>query len=249
VTLNATLLDLPGTFRWDATLAGSYLDNELLDLGDVEPIIFGLGGDTQRHIEGFPLGGFWGRTLVDYQVGPDGNVDPTSIVLSDESEFIGPSLPTREISLSLGFEFFNFLRVSALFDHQGGHFQNNGTRFFRCGSAFLNCREAFDPDASPRLQAESMAAQAGARGQFIERSDFIKFRELSATFRIPERYVQRAGARGVDVTLSGRNLKTWTDFTGLDPEVNFSGQANFSTADFLTQPPLRHFTARVSVHF
>ena len=47
--------------------------------------------------------------------------------------------------------------------------------------------------------------------------------------------------------ISGRNLATWTDYTGFDPEINFNGTSNFSTAEFLTQPQVRYFTARLSI--
>ena len=249
VMLNTTVVDLPDRFTSELTVSGSWLENELIDMGGAEPIIFGLGGDTQRHQEGYPLGGYWGQRLLDFEVGTEGLVDPASIVISDEHEFIGPSMPTREFSVTLGFQLFGLVRLNALFDHQGGHYLNNSTRFFRCGSAFLNCREAFDPSAPPEAQAQSMAAQADARATFIEKGDFTRFRELSATFRVPQRYVERTGAAGLSITLAGRNLATWTDYSGLDPEINFAGQANFSTAEFLTQPPLRHFTARVTVDF
>jgi hypothetical protein len=35
----------------------------------------------------------------------------------------------------------------------------------------------------------------------------------------------------------------------VDPELNTTGQANFNTADFLTQPPVRYFIARVNMTF
>jgi len=51
------------------------------------------------------------------------------------------------------------------------------------------------------------------------------------------------------LTLAGRNLHTWTNYTGLDPEVNAGAQSNFTTTDFLTQPQIRYFTARLSLSF
>jgi hypothetical protein len=36
---------------------------------------------------------------------------------------------------------------------------------------------------------------------------------------------------------------------GFDPELNWNGSSNFSTAEFLTQPPVRYFTARVSLNW
>jgi hypothetical protein len=53
------------------------------------------------------------------------------------------------------------------------------------------------------------------------------------------------GIRGATVSLSGRNLKTWTKYTGLDPEINETGGgANFTQGEFNTQPPVRTFTLR-----
>ena len=54
---------------------------------------------------------------------------------------------------------------------------------------------------------------------------------------------------GGSFTLAGENLLLLTNYSGLDPEVNFAGQSNFSQADFLSQPQVRRFTARVNLTF
>lgn len=247
VALNANILDRPG-LRWDLSVTGSYTDNELTDLGDVEPIIFGLGGDTQRHQEGYPLGGYWGQVIESSSLPEEGPVTPDDFTISEEQVFIGPSLPTREISGSMDLQLLDFIGVRALVDHQGGHYLNNSTRFFRCGTAG-NCRELYDASADPVLQAEALAALDDARGVFIEPADFVRLREVAVSFSAPEDVASTVGVSALQLTLAGRNLATWTDYSGLDPEINFAGQANFSTAEFLTQPPLRQFTARLSVGF
>ena len=74
-------------------------------------------------------------------------------------------------------------------------------------------------------------------------------REVSASYSLPDRWARYARATRASFTLAGRNLATWTDYTGYDPELNFNGSSNYSTADFLTQPPVRYFTARVSANW
>ena len=59
----------------------------------------------------------------------------------------------------------------------------------------------------------------------------------------------RIGASSLSFTVSGRNLVTWTNYKGADPELNTIGQFNYSVADFLTQPPVRYFIGRVNVTF
>ncbi len=52
----------------------------------------------------------------------------------------------------------------------------------------------------------------------------------------------------MNLVLSGRNLATWTDYLGSDPEVQ-GNTGNFGGRDFLTQPQVRYFTARLKVTF
>jgi hypothetical protein len=69
------------------------------------------------------------------------------------------------------------------------------------------------------------------------------------TFTLPPNLAARAGASSANLTLAGRNLKTWTNYSGIDPELNSNAQANYSTTDFLTAPQVRYFTARLALSF
>ncbi len=84
---------------------------------------------------------------------------------------------------------------------------------------------------------------------FIEDADFWKLRELSLTFFAPDSWARVFGSDRASLTLTGRNLFTISDYTGLDPEVNFGQQGQFTTADFLTQPPVRYWTARLNLTY
>ncbi len=83
----------------------------------------------------------------------------------------------------------------------------------------------------------------------MEDADFIKLRELSLTYDAPAKWSSYIGASSVSLTIAGRNLATWTRYTGLDPELNEGGQNNFTTADFLTQPPVRYWIVRANISF
>jgi hypothetical protein len=93
-----------------------------------------------------------------------------------------------------------------------------------------------------------MATLLGTEAGFVEDADFVKFRELAVTLNAPSQWAGRMGVASVSLTLAGRNLKTWTDYTGFDPEANENASnTNFSTDEFNTQPQVRYFTARVNV--
>lgn len=97
-----------------------------------------------------------------------------------------------------------------------------------------------------------MARLKGSIDGYIEDADFTKLREVSLTLLGIEKWLGHAGLSGLDnvsLTISGRNLHTWTKYSGFDPEMNSGGQANMSTFDFLGQPPVRSWTVRLNVGF
>jgi len=90
----------------------------------------------------------------------------------------------------------------------------------------------------------------GLETGYFEDASFVKLREVSLTYSAPEQWAHKIGASTLSFTLTGRNLHTWTKYKGVDPEViNGLDVGQFSTADFLTQPPVRYFIGRVNVTF
>lgn len=237
---------------WDITFNGSYIDNEVIDLGeDVQPIIFGLGGNTQRHQAGFAAGSYFQIPLQSFEdANGDGLIAPSEVVLGDTAEFIGQPLPKRELSVQTAVTLWNRLRISGLLDHRGGHKLDNATAEFRCAQ-FFNCQSSNVPGVNLEQQAATTADRlVGTEAGFIENASFWKLRELSFTFFAPDSWARRVlGAQRINLTVTGRNLFTITDYSGLDPEVITSAGANFSTADFLTLPPQTIWSARLNVSF
>jgi TonB-linked SusC/RagA family outer membrane protein len=83
----------------------------------------------------------------------------------------------------------------------------------------------------------------------VESADFLKLREVSASYN-----VGRIGNFGDwTVSLIGRNLKTWTDYKGFDPEVGISGgeasSGLLNALDSFTFPQLRTFSFVLSTTF
>lgn len=228
--------------------------NRLIDLGqdfqgnEIPDIVFG----TQRHREGFPLGSYFTRPIVDIQdtVGgvANGIITTREVRLDTAFQFVGSPFPTRGWTFAPAITLFERFRIGITLDHRGGHYLYNLTGDFRCRQNI--CPEANDPTTPVQRQAEMVSAVfLGQPNGYIEKADFTKLRELSLTFFAPQSWARAARASAMSFTVAGRNLVTWTDYTGFDPEVNQNGQANFTTTDFLTQPPVRYWTARVNYTF
>ena len=250
ISLQANVIDTrPVAF--DFGVSASNNDNTLLSLGflpgtttKVPPIIVNT---QQKQVVGSPLGSYWQRPYTFADANGDGIIARSEIKLGDTAVYLGNILPKREYSISPNVTFFKMLKVSALVDHKGGFKLFDNTRRFHC--SFGSCQEAFDKSMPLADQAASIGIALGTDAGYIESAAFTKLRELSFTLLAPDRFAERMGVQNIDFTIAGRNLKTWTDYKGFDPEVNAVAGANFSTQEFLTIPPSRTWTARINVTF
>ncbi|MFN2635936.1 MAG: TonB-dependent receptor domain-containing protein [Gemmatimonadaceae bacterium] len=60
--------------------------------------------------------------------------------------------------------------------------------------------------------------------EYIENGTWAKLRELSLTYSLGSRFAGLLRAQGTQISLVGRNLHTWTKYTGWDPETNSGAQ-------------------------
>ena len=73
---------------------------------------------------------------------------------------------------------------------------------------------------------------------WIEDGSFVKLRELSATYLVPARYVRGLGVNGLRATVYGRNLLSFDNYSGYDPETNVAGQSNTVRGYDFVQVPI-----------
>jgi TonB-linked SusC/RagA family outer membrane protein len=92
------------------------------------------------------------------------------------------------------------------------------------------------------LATKRLSDFAKGKGVYVEDAGFVKLRELTFSYRLPQRLIAQyfGVAKDVRVELSGRNLFTSTKYTGYDPEVsNFSNQ-NLGRFQDVTPYPSSH---------
>ena len=229
----------------DATLLLATNNNRLVSFGYArEPDKFGFSSSsTQRFQEGYPLGAMWAQRV---QYNADGTLlkvggRPT---LDSVSVYMGPSVPTREISFSSGILLFGSLRLHGLADYKGGHFQFNAKQWRRDREGVS--WEMVNPAASPDdTLARKLASQTFIH---MQPADFIKLRDLSVSYDLPARLV-RGAARRATLTLAGHNLRTWTKYGGPDPELNYGGVRTFNRDDSWTVPQTRRYSGAIALSF
>ena len=180
-------------------------------------------------------------------------------IVDTEIRILGDPNPDWTGSIRNTFTIFKKWRISTLFDIKQGGDIWNGTKgalmFFgthkdsedRDGTRVF---EGAGPGQGKEVSNEGFYNFVGANGlgngftgppsQFIEDGSYVKLRELSLSYLLdlPE-INQWTGLRDIELTLTGRNLFTWTDYTGIDPETNLGANVSWRGFDYFNMPQTR----------
>ena len=146
---------------------------------------------------------------------------------------VGDTEPDFRAGIHTSIEFFGF-ELAALLDWQQGGSVINLTRFL-----YDISQNAADAETTGAQRSEDFGN--GMTGVYVEDASFLKVRELSLTYTLPQDVIETLDPmqRGY-ISLSGRNLFTFTDYSGLDPEVsNFGNRPIGRNIDVAPFPPAR----------
>ena len=246
-------------FSWDLGFNVATASNEIVDLGGIPSIST---FPPQSSVEGFPIASYFIKKVVSATADPDGTltsalcdggpgqapVDCSAAPLV----FAGTPIPKVAGAFTTTLTLFRNLRLYGLVDFKQGHKRFNTDKWIRC-DVFANCEEAVTPAGRDPLLLADMALGADLQtiNSFIEDAGFFKLREVSASYTLPDRWATAIGAQRAVVTATGRNLHTWTSYTGLDPDRQ-SPQGQAAPLDFFDQavtPPLAQFLMTISLNF
>ena len=97
--------------------------------------------------------------------------------------------------------------------------------------------------------------QASPSSHFVEDASFLKIREIALTYRFTNELLNRWGIgqaiHDARFSVLGRNLFTFTDYSGFDPEVSTTGASqpvNYKFDEF-AYPNFRTFSASLELRF
>jgi TonB-linked SusC/RagA family outer membrane protein len=157
--------------------------------------------------------------------------------------FVGNSAPDYEMGFTNDFTFGSF-RFSSLVDWRKGGLGVNLTNDYFYGSGLAK---------DTALAAAQLSAFAKGTDVWVENTGFVKIREMTLGYELPAAMASRlfnGHAQGARIEFSGRNLATWTKYTGLDPEVsNFGNQSLGRFQDVTPYPPSRQFYLTIATTF
>ena len=196
----------------------------------------------------------------------------------DNLRVLGSSQPDWNGSVRTDVTFLKHWNVSALLDIKHGGQAYNGTRGALYvygthkdtdirGQTFVfgpstNGVQGFHGDANVTGPGAGLPViidqnwfenDGGAFGgnavDFIEDAGFTKLREVSLGYTFVQPWVSRSlGLSSIDLRVAGRNLVTWTHYSGLDPETQLGGATLVGGFDWFNNPQTRSFVVTVGLN-
>jgi len=227
-----------------------------------------LAADNLAEIrEGYDVATYFAPKVMN----PDAFADP----IVEASQPYGPTNPTEVFGINTSLRLGSSLNIDALFEHQGGHYlpQYTGYQNARRGVWFpcyeiqkkiIAVRKKTDLTALDDVRALDRARCAtnlyGGHdsGFWIEKADFWKLRSVAVTYDLPQALVGSFASRA-SVTVAGTNLLKWTDYSGVDPEVEdfsdraeggiYDGASDYGRREYYQIPAPRTFLLSFRVTF
>ena len=197
---------------------------------------------TSTTIDGRTYG--WGRPIQ--------YVDETGNALHQ----MGTSVPDFSYAFNANFRF-KGLSVFAMFDGQSGGEIYNHTRQWAArddGSDDVDQYGKSPETQKPTVYYRDMYHVNAPNSFYVEDGSYLKLRELAVKYDLASLIDLRGvGINGLKLGVVGRNLITWTDYRGYDPEVGGSGgqlgSAVNARVDSYGYPNYRTFSFTLDLDF
>ncbi|HVF40731.1 MAG TPA: SusC/RagA family TonB-linked outer membrane protein [Gemmatimonadaceae bacterium] len=208
-------------------------------------------------VPSFRAGGF-GTSLGSFEI--EEGASPTQIVGNDTLpngsrvvRKIGDANPDFVMSFVNDLRFGPFRAYGLLEWQNGGHVINLTKFLYDLGSNTADYATPITVNGkATTVGANRLAVWPNQTAVYVEDASFAKLREVTFSYELPARMISRLGRglQSAQLSISGRNLLTFTDYTGLDPEVsNFGNQPIARNIDVAPFPPSRSFWLSLSLGF
>lgn len=252
------VLQMPN-FGWEITGNVATAHNKIISLGGLPSIITTAG---QANQVGFPIAAYFSRKVVSATMDPSTGAVSNVLCAGGPGQgpvdcstapfvYIGSATPTTTGSIGNTFTLFKKLRLYALVDWKRGYLLVNNIDQVRC-DGLLGVGEC-DVNYHPQKYSPTFVAEASFTGlvrqtqdQFFQDASFVKLREVSATYSLPDHILP--GIDHASITVAGRELALWTKFKGPDPEVD-QFVTGLTTGSQGVIPPLSRFVATLNLTF
>jgi hypothetical protein len=101
----------------------------------------------------------------------------------------------------------------------------------------------------PRAYLNHPASNLGS-DRYVEKGDYFRLNNVTLSYRAPQELCRKLRVRRLNLSLSGRKLLTFTQYSGQDPEIGQNADDPFWIGvDRAKTPPPKIITVSVAIGF
>lgn len=247
-------------FTWDVSFNIAQNKNNIKKLAQAIPV---YNRDIIRMEEGIPMYSFWmhNQLGVDPQTG-----NPIWETMEEGRPFdpnidrfiVGNAWPDFFGGLTNTFKYKN-IDAMIFFQYSYGNDQLNWNRFFQehggtrntnfLASQLDRWQQPGDITMVPRMTNANYAANLRP-SRFVEDGSYLRLKNVSIGYTLPSAWINRLGMSSARIYVSGQNLLTFTNYSGMDPEVNATAStATTQGVDFYAMPQPRVYMGGFNITF
>ncbi|GAB3994218.1 TonB-dependent receptor [Spirosoma daeguense] len=203
--------------------------------------------------DGSPTGAFYVAGDMIYR-----DLNGDGVINDNDRAVIGDANPKFIAGLTNTFSFKNF-DLSIFLQSSYGNDIFNQTRQSSNRSFVYNAattevlrswRKEGDITDVPRGAPSTIGRNGFASNRWIEDGSYLRVKTATLGYTVPAALLKRIRVDNARVYISGQNLFTFTNYSGLDPEANFrTGQPLLQGIDLGTYPQVRSITFGLNLGF
>ena len=254
IVLNTVNIDK--AFNWTTSLNFAVNRNKVLSLYNDQPIDdMGRGGN--RVEVGQPIGIFYGYNCLG--VDPTtGNlvyedIDHDGIITSNDRVKTGDPNPDFTAGMTNVFSYKNFELSVFLQAIYGNDIYNGTLVYLESGTGEDNQTARMNgrwmkPGDITQFPREGDSYKSS---RFIEDGSFLRVKNITLSYNFRKDWIKKIGMKSAKLSATVQNLYTFTNYTGMDPEVNYYGGSSniIIGTDFFTYPQSRTILIGLSLVF
>lgn len=172
----------------------------------------------------------------------DGVVDESDRVV------IGRVLPKHSGGFNNNFSYKRF-DLNVFFQWSYGNQIYNANRMMFEGNASnranlnqyasYNDRWTMDNQDSKIFRTGGFGQQGYYSDYYLEDGSFLRLKTVSLSYSIPSQLLKSSGIKSISTSVSAQNIFTWTNYSGMDPEVSVRNSALTQGFDYSAYPRAR----------
>src|SRR6218665_1388649 len=176
-------------------------------------------------------------------------------ITNDDKVVLGSPWADFELGLNMGASYKNFEFSMNWFGSFGSTVYNGYRSLVDRFDDNSNYRAGINPwtpdntnTKTPRALYASTLNSRGDSNRWLESGSFMRLKFVSLSYSLPDAWVKKIGFAHAQITVSGQNLITISNFGGLDPEFNNSNMFERGVYNFQF-PNLKMYSAGLQFGF